>query len=293
MGESITSIICPECGAERRSERGVRPGMRVRCHKCSTSFVPLPLLDDDDAPLPPPPLPGKGPRRKSIAKKELHGNYHDRFQGSRHSAMIVGGILLAGTAGLGFSIYRQMQHDLDITQHDVAKARESLVDKELGPNPTKRKAQPPAARAEAPVAEKSEQPGEKSRVAVSQPARPAAKAAHAFDPSIMVIKPQAQHAPGQPSATAPLNLFGQAGADSTAQQNARAAAERKARAAAERAALEKAAKIKLDRARKLENDGKPLTAQDRFREILNEFPDTEAAKTARERFDALSKKARK
>ena len=282
MGESITSIICPECGAERRSEKGVRPGMTVRCHKCRASFVPLPLLDDDDAALPPPPLPGVGPRRKSIAKKELHGNFHHRFEGSRHSAMIVGSILLAGVAGLLFSIYRQTQEQLDITQRDVEKARQGLVDNQLRPGkPHKPKAL--AAPKEAPVARKPEQAGQKAVASAPPPVAPAPVGPVADDR--MVIKPLMPLAPARASSIAPTSSFVQAAPD--------LAAQRKARAAAQRAAFEKAAQAKLDRARKLENDGKILGPKDLYREILNEFPDTAAAKIAKERFDELQKKSKK
>ena len=108
MGESVFNIVCPECGAERRSEKGVRPGVTVRCHECRASFIPIPLLDEDDAPLPPPPLPGKGPRRKSVVKKDLHGNAYQRFEESRRSTLVIGGIVLAGFVGLCASWYHWM-----------------------------------------------------------------------------------------------------------------------------------------------------------------------------------------
>ncbi len=272
MSKTITIIVCPACQAERTIEKAMRPGAEIRCQSCKHLFVPVPVVDDDrDLPLPPPPPPGKGPPRRKKEPKELHGNFYDRIGGSRRTMCVVFGILLAGCVGLWASWYGDTVKKLDINADKAGDRYRKGIDN-LAKNPSKAKIPTVAPAIVLKAKAKPDQPAKS--VASSQPSTsakttdianpPAPAPAPAPNrmiitpaPNRMIITPQALPPAPPPAPTKPVSV-----------KPVDPVAEKKAAA-------------KLHQADKLLNEGKPKLASKLKKEILEQYPDTEAAASIR------------
>jgi hypothetical protein len=268
MSNDTTIIVCPECGAERSSDKGVRPGMTVRCHECRTSFIPISLLDEDDAPLPPPPLPGKGPARTSLKPRELHGRSFQRFEDSRRSTFIVGGIIVGGLIGLCASWYSWMVsggivENANKAQKKMAKKVETVAAAD-------------GSKAELPTLDKKFsgrlKPGETGKDTSAVPPRSEAKPSPPDLFSAQAGKDafnrRFANATPPPAGPPPLAAQPQGPAPEKTAKKADSAQERKA------ASL-------LQQARQLDQEGRFLKSADLYRQILSSYPDTASADSVR------------
>lgn len=267
-GITTMNIICPYCDRERSTNRVIGPGTKVRCPGCKNVFTPVPVpapveelavLPDPD-PEPPPPTEAVPLGVLPPRSKQLHGNYFKPMEASRKSMAIVLAGGLIGSLVLFVNWYTYTVKHLDVAASKAARKRGNKIENLASPKSIYIKtAEFPKVPAAALQPQLQLQPVGPSQVQrVQQPVGMAPTLANNFGTPV----------PPPPVPAVPAGAPGAFGVAAVpVSKNFDPAAEKKADS-------------KLYQAQKLEKEGKVRLAAKLYEEILDKFPNTEAAKTA-------------
>ncbi len=276
MSKTITIIVCPACQCERSTDKYIRPGAEMRCPKCRHLFVPVPVpAEDHDLSLPPPPPPGTGPPRTKKEPKELYGNMYQRLGESRRTTGIILGICLAGLIGLWFSWYSDWIHFLGTHPYAAKKAFTKKIDALASDKSLK--ADIPSVEPRIKVRPESGQPTENAAptppplvTGFARPPAPVTNVEPLPTPPTDFARPLAS-SPETQGVMGPAQ-GGLAGAAPGAQKTKKQTPVKPPDPEAE-----KKAHAKLTQAIKALKDGKSRVASKLKKDVLDLYPDTEAA----------------
>jgi len=246
-------LVCPYCNASRSTDKVINPGSKVRCPDCKNIFTPVPLEVDLDGDLPPPPRPSAPVFQHQ--NRPLHGRRFKPMEASRQFVAGLMGIVILGALAVFTNWYAHTVKILDVSAAKAGQKRGSKIQKLASGRATliSTPAAPKIPVVSQPI--RITDPVKQSKPVYLQPTLAQA-------PSLPAPQPPPPPAPVMDDQTRPKKAVD--------------------------ADEEKKANSKLYMARKLEKEGKVRLANKLYLEILDKYPDTDAAKKARERADSVT-----
>ncbi|MGO8896884.1 MAG: hypothetical protein ACLQU5_00830 [Isosphaeraceae bacterium] len=264
----MTELQCPYCGAVRSTSKTITARSKLRCPNCNNIFRPTvqaPPADEYqefvtvqlDEESPPPPTQSAPFIRPPLKpdKPELYGY---RVMPVENSRKIMAGIIGIGLTGLIMIFVNWYAHQVRVLDKMADKAAYQHISKiKKFAAPLVKNERKPAAPPALPVVQQ--------KVVPPQPASPSVQPAMRLDYAAQLKQQNIRPAPTLPVPLQPAPL-----------QPAQPAPRRRVLNLED----EKKATSKLYLAKKLEKEGKGRLANKLYQEILDTYPDTDAAEEA-------------